>query len=221
MNNRLLIVMNGRCIPAVMQSFEELQGVTVCYIRGRTEMEIAELFPVILRQWERSSGLVGVVSDDVVVTQRTVDRVFDLSAKIGGAPASGWCCLDSTSPIASVCCNDLVDTNPQPSSYELETAEWVRSHAEPFRASFAGLALHVMDRGMWDWYPFGAYGDGKRSWASDYHLSRRLNQDGVPILVDPDAFVLHLKERWQCRDRAPEKQLFIGPRYHDIVWQAA
>lgn len=224
---RLLIVMNPRRIPEAMYSFRNLARVTVCYIRGRTETELVSTIPTILKEWQGTDamqgrrGLVGLISDDTIVGQRALDTTFDQCADIDGMPTSGWCSLDLTSPIASLCRNELSDPRPRDTSYVMERVDWVRAQTHPIRASFTGLALHVMDTDWWDEYPFGVYGDDAHGWASDYHLARRLNKDDVPIMVDPTAEILHLKEVWQKADRHPSKQLYLGRRHHAIEWQRA
>ena len=222
---RLLIVMNARRIPEAMYSLRNLARVSVCYIRGRTETELVATIPQVLDQWQSTEamqgrrGLVGIASDDSIIGQRALDHVFDLSTELDGMPASGWCSLDMTHPLSAVCRNELVDAYPVTESYQMETVEWVRAQMSPIRATFTGMALHVMDTDWWAEYPFGAYGEHAQGWASDYHLSRRLGLSDVPIMVDPRAEVLHLKERWQKADRHPAKQLYLGAEHHAIEWQ--
>jgi hypothetical protein len=215
---RLLIVMNPRRIPAAMSAFAALKNVTVCYIQGRTETEVAQMFPKVIENWGRT-GHVGVVSDDVIVTQHAVDTVFGLCDAIYGMPTSGWCRLDHTSPTSSVCRTDLIDEHPTTTAYQFESAEWVLAQSAPFTASFTGLALHVMHTDWWEEYPFGVYGEHTRGWASDYHLARRLNQNGVDILVHPEGYIDHLKERWLHSDSDPAKRLHLGMLHKAVTWQ--
>lgn len=81
------------------------------------------------------------------------------------------------------------------------------------------MSLTGMSRDMWRRFPLGVYTNGSVGWASDYHLSYRLGQAGIPIVAARAAYVDHVKERWQRHDRSHEKRLLVGEIPAEIVWQ--
>jgi hypothetical protein len=74
-----------------------------------------------------------------------------------------------------------------------------------------------MPRDLWRQFPFGAFGGPSSSWASDFHLSHRLRDAGVPMVAARDGYTEHLKERWLELDRDPRKRLLVGERPAQVI----
>jgi hypothetical protein len=75
-----------------------------------------------------------------------------------------------------------------------------------------------MSREMWARFPFGCFGSGSRGYSSDFHLSRRLRDEGVPMVAAQAGYVTHVKERWNQLDRAESKRLMIGELPAEVRW---
>jgi GT2 family glycosyltransferase len=74
-----------------------------------------------------------------------------------------------------------------------------------------------MSREMWREFPFGCFGTGSRGYSSDFHLSRRLRDAGVPMVAARDGYVTHVKEQWNKLDRGEGRQLLVGVEPADVV----
>jgi GT2 family glycosyltransferase len=105
----------------------------------------------------------------------------------------------------------LMGETPTVGAYDfysfLEVEDWP---GETLPTGFVGFALTCMSREMWREFPFGCFANGPRGYASDFHLTRRLRDAGVPMVAARDGYVTHVKEQWNKLDRAPEKRLMIG-----------
>lgn len=100
-----------------------------------------------------------------------------------------------------------------PLSYGLLDFESVMtSRSEVFKTTLVGFSLTGMSREMWERFPFQAYGRPGHAtgFSSDYSLSKRLQDAGVPIVAAREAFVYHLKEVWNQHDLEPRKRLLVG-----------
>jgi hypothetical protein len=132
-------------------------------------------------------------------------------AAAGHPVVTGWCRLDSTHPLVNITDGPLHGDVPTAGAYRFRRFRDVVEYPEPVvPTGFAGFALTCMSRDLWRQFPFGAYGGPSSSWSSDFHLSARLRDAGIPIVAAREGYVEHLKERWGELDRAPQARLLIG-----------
>lgn len=213
-NDAALVVMNPRRIPEVLDALDALVGVDVCYLTGFTELELMKPMSEALV----SRPIAAIVADDVVVTQKALDNVLAFARENPSACTTGYCNLAETedrADFANVCSLPLADAQPNAYSYHFIRLQDL-AHRGPRPVTFAGMCLTTMHKAMWDRFPFAVYTDGHTGWASDYHLSYRLGQAGIPIwAVGPSC--RHLKTVWNQRDRSPERRLHLGAR--TISWR--
>lgn len=186
-----LVVLNPRRIPECMAAFEALP-VRKVYVRNWTERQIADNWDEILGACDADKVL--VVSDDALVSRGALDSVLGL---LEAHPvATGWCPLAEGHELANLATNVLREGPPNPADYEFVRCDDVRGLVA---TSFAGMCLTGMSRGLWGRFPFECY--SVPGFASDYHLSYRLQQAGVPIVSHGDARCEHVKAVWNVRDR--------------------
>ena len=138
-----------------------------------------------------------------------------------GHPAvTGWCRLDRTHPLANVTRYDLHGNTPFVGAYSFYKAAEIEAADKPYLfTGFMGMCLSGMSRDLWLRHPMGVFGELDVGWSSDFYLSMRLRDAGVPMVVARDAYVDHVKETWLKLDRAEDKRLLIGELPREVIWQ--
>lgn len=216
----LLVVTNPRAIPECMDAFRALT-VDVAYIRGERLPGACARFNDLVGAHPEFTHVL-VCADDCVVEQAAVDAVVGL-LEDGHPAATGWCRLDRTHPHANITIGPIRGDVPVEDAYDWWLADAVRSHRDPVvPTGFMGMSLTGMSREAWLRFPLGCYTNAEGAgWSSDFHLSRRLRDAGIPMAAARDGFVAHVKEAWMQADRAPEKRLRVGEVPSEVVWQCA
>lgn len=214
----LLIVTNPRAIPDCMQAFAALT-VDVAYLRAMPLKHACDAANRVIDQHPEYTHAL-ICADDCIVTQFAVDAVTDALA--AGHPAvTGWCRLDRTHTLANLTSEPLRGGAPTVESYTFTPVGDILDGPELAITHFMGMSLTGMSRDMWQRFPLGCYGTERAGWSSDFHLSARLRDAGVPMLAARDGYVDHVKEVWMRADRAPDKALLVGRRNPEVVWQHA
>lgn len=208
-----LVILNPRRIPDVIRAVEALE-IEKCWLSNMTEIHAAEHFNALVRHTDYARYL--ILSDDAIPSPLALRRVLELHDD-GHAVATGYCNLDSEMPEVNLARNELPPPPPGVNSYDLMTQREVDDTDGVIQTTFAGFSLTCMTREMWLRYPMAATTSGGQM---DYSLSYRLQQDGHAIVSHRDARLVHLKERWNQRDSAIEKQLLVGVLPPEIRWSA-
>jgi hypothetical protein len=212
MTRPLLVILNPRNIPECMSAFAALH-IDKAYVSNYTEAAIAQhAWADLLNRAPWADPLI-VVSDDTIVTQRAVSTVVALAATWPGLCVTGWCPLATGHDLCNLSDNRLPPGPPQADCYKFLRCDDARAERRDLiSTSFTGMALTTMSRDLWQRFPFGVYGaeHGGPGFASDYHLSYRLQQAGVPIISHRDAEIDHVKAQWNESDRTPGRELLIG-----------
>lgn len=211
-----LLVLNPRDIPECVDSIAALP-VDKAWLRSYNECELIDVISDVIAVTDYDHYT--VVSDDVVTPRAAYDAVEHHLAE--GAPVvTGYCNLAANDWRVNLCKTPVGET-PHPRSYDFYTLEEAVAHADPIPTYFTGMCLTGMSRAMWQRFPFECYGVGKHAGnASDLHLSRRLQEAGVPIIAPPEAFCLHVKQRWNEHDTDPQKA-FLWDRPQEVIWERA
>lgn len=220
----LLVFLEPRDIPETQEAVLSL-GIPVLRMMYMYQIEVARRLPPLLPDW---ADPILVISDDAVATQDSFDRVMRM-IEDGAPAATGWCQLGADDPRANLSTEPIKGPLPTADGYTFPPVEWVRAQTGVQRTYFAGHAMTAVRRALWDevggmgvhpsWvdWPRERYFPKPEGWprpfdigcASDHHMSWRLQQRGVPIVYDPQAEVVHLKERWLMADRAPRLALKV------------
>lgn len=208
----LMVVMNPRRIPECLQAFEQAP-LDVAYVQGFREADALLEINKVLRATDYARYL--IVSDDVIVTPDAIQAVVDTSRLNPHQVVTGYCNLDAESPLVNITRRPLSGDLPNPAAYDFYRLDELPAHGT-IRTGFAGLALTCLPRPLLPTVlPLGWYGSG---WASDFHLSKRLERAGVEIIAPAAGFVWHVKERWNEPDQSPDKRLHIR-KCGTVAWQ--
>ena len=212
----LLAVLNPRNIPECIDSLEALP-VDKVWIKRMTEAQIAAEWPRITTEArERGYTHLSVISDDTIVPQGSWNAIVQNAP--ADIPVTGWCNLQlhadsrvnlSDSPLQTV--------RPEIVSYDFPTAWDVLAGPELRPTFFTGMCLTTMPLKLWEDFPFMVYPPG---FASDYHLSWRLQAADIPIRCVRRAFVKHVKSTFNTTDRTEGRELLIGKEPAKVVWDA-
>jgi hypothetical protein len=158
---------------------------------------------------------IGVIADDCIVTQEALDAVL---ADLDHVDAvTGWCRLDRTHPLANVTTGPMKLRHPGIDAYGpwYQAREIIERAGERLPTGFMGFALTFLSRELWDRFPMQPLAPDGKGFASDFSLSLRLQDAGVPMWVTSCSEVVHVKERWGWEwtpDAEPRKRLLIGER---------
>lgn len=209
---RLIVIWTARSIPTCWHHFEALTGVGKLWINSHTEWDLADALPDLLDQLPEYE-LVGFAPDDGIFSQQSVDRVFDtLEEKLADGPCAvgGWSNCDFTHHYTNIGNPSYNGTAPRAvADYELLPIEHVAAQRHPFLAGFCGHSLLAMHRTQW-MHPdtrLSPLGSRPHGCMSDYSQCERLHNAGIPLWVDPRAFIGHLKLDHTVSDTSGWKQL--------------
>jgi GT2 family glycosyltransferase len=205
----ILAIMNPRQIPECISAFKKLD-VRKAWLQNYTEWQLVEVIASLVRDETIHFSHLCLVADDCIVTQQALDAVLKF-ARQGDPVVTGYCRLDSTHPDVNITRRPLMGETPTVGAYDfysfLEVEEWP---GETVPTGFVGFALTCMSREMWREFPFGCFGAAPRGYSSDFHLSRRLRDSGVPMVAARDGYVTHVKEQWNVLDKGEGRQLLVG-----------
>ena len=204
----LLAVMNPRRIPECIASLEALD-VRKAWLSNYTEWELQEVIHALVLDRQVPFTHLLLVADDCIVTQQALDAVLELAQE--HPVATGYCRLDWSHPLVNITKRPLHGHKPVVGAYDFYTLEEVQEWTEPVvPTGFVGFALTCMSRSMWSEFPFGAFGGAHQAWSSDFHLSMRLRDAGVPMVAAREGLVGHLKREWNKLDKTPGRELLVG-----------
>lgn len=219
MSRVLVMVMNPRAIPDCVASFRALQT-DVAWMTGYTAAEVYGVTADVVHSTRYDHYL--LVPDDCVVSQAAVNAVVALLDD-GHPAATGWCRLAVGDERANLTTTPIRGDRPSVSGYDWWLADDVAAHPdEVVPTGFMGMALTGMDRGMWLRYPHDGYRSSRgNSFSSDFHLSRRLRDAGIPMVAARSGYIDHRKEIWNRRDRSPENRLMVGELPRQVTIQTS
>jgi hypothetical protein len=207
--NAALVILNPRDIPVCKQALAEL-AIPKLWLTGWTEKQIADdVFPRLLSDYCFEQYL--LVSDDAIVRQHAVQAVLD---ELRWNPVvTGYSQRSHTDWQVNLTRGPLKYEHPVVGAYDFLSYHEVVSHPEPTLPTwFAGMSITGMSREMWQRFPFGCYSDEQspNGYASDFHLSRRLQDAGVPITACRDAFAYHWRHEWRHTNDRRDDKLLVG-----------
>lgn len=220
MFNPCLLVMNPRRILRCLRAIDALQGVDKFWLSFMWESELVDVIATIIHRTPYSHYI--VISDDGAPTQEALDLVCDrlLATSLPEVCVTGYCNNYIGSSRVNITRTPFAKLNyPDWSDYDwFERDEVERSRDRTIRTHFAGMALTGMSREMWTRFPFQVLTNrDARGYCSDWSLSRRLQDAGIPILAPKGAFMEHVST--ENRDQSGERELLNGKIRAEVRWQ--
>lgn len=213
----LLFVTNPRRIPAAIEAFRALP-IDVAFVSGYTQSQAVGPIAELIESTDYDVYL--ACADDCVVDPSAVDAVLALLDEY--PVATGWCRLDRTHDFANITTEPLRGDRPVEDAYSWWRADDVFAYPSvAVPTFFTGMCLTAMSRDLWLRYPYRVYGESGPGYSSDFRLSVRLRDDGVPIVAAREGYVEHLKERWLRLDEDPEMRLLIGEIPAEVTIETA
>jgi hypothetical protein len=207
----LLMVMNPRTIPQCMEALEALQ-IDKVWLKNWTERELIAVIADVVENTDHD--VIGLVSDDTTPPQSTLDLILD--AFEPSAVYTGYCNMDEKTENVNLSSAPLIIQDQAGyDCYTFPTRDEVENAGGLFRSWFAGFAMTFMSRDMWLQFPFDCVGDP--GYQSDYRLSVRLQQAGVPIFAPMGAFMHHWR-RGESTGHLPGGELVVGEGRGSVVW---
>jgi hypothetical protein len=199
----VLIVLNARRIPEVLEAIEELdidrlwvRNLWMHEIEARWD-EVEEAFSEYAWAW--------IMCDDVVVSQDALNAVRELAGE-GFPVVTGYCNLDAVDPRVMLTRSRL-GPRSEVGAYDFYSLREVKEGPRVLPTTFVNYCLTGMSVEMWREYPLRNESEGN---AADFNLSRRLVEDGIVAVAHRDAFCWHLKDEWNTPNRDPRKRLLMG-----------
>ena len=212
----LLAILNPREIPEFEASVELLPVPTV-RLRGYTEVELADGVWAHVLASAKAKGYthISLISDDLIVPPDSLEAILRHATLWPDRVTTGWANVDEENQDAGITYQPLKDAEPTATSYAFPTWRDVLAGPRIQTTYFTGFVATTCTITMWEQYPYQVYGEG---WAADYHMSRRLFEDGVRIDCLREAFCLHLKENRGRPTTKPERKLLIGQMKREVRW---
>lgn len=205
-----LVILNPRDIPEVKDAIADLD-IPKLWLTGYTERELAaSVFDYALRETSFDRYL--VVSDDIIIRRPALDAVLQ-ALDDGIEVATGYSQRSHTDWTVNVTAGPLRDSRPTVGAYDFRQYREIISWPEPLVPTwFAGMSITGMSREMWQRFPFGCFtdGDSDAGYASDFHLSRRLQDERVPVYAVREAFAYHWRHEWAHTNHPDDAPLLIG-----------
>lgn len=207
--NVALIVLKPRRIEVTEQALAELpDDLTVIELVGYTEGELAAgVFAQALNLYPHDYYL--VASDDLIVRWAAVQAVIPKLSP--DWCTTGYCQFTHTDWRVNVTRRPLVGDTPSHASYDFLSFHEMVSGPATRRTWFAGMSLTGMSVEMWQEFPFDCFTDEHgRGYASDFHLSKRLQAADVPVQAVRDGFAYHWRHEQAHTNDPRDDRLAIG-----------
>ncbi len=216
MNRTALIVLKPRQIAVTDAAIEELRGfLPIVQLIGYTEAELeAGAFTEGLETARADFYL--VASDDLIVRRPAIAAVTDILD--ADRAATGYCQFSHTDWRVNITRRPLSTDLPVENAYSFLSFHEVVCKPPSFQTWFTGMSLTAMSREMWQQFPFGCFKDQPedRGYASDFHLSRRLQNAGIPIICARDAFTYHWRYEQRHTNDPRDDRVLTGDIPKDI-----
>ena len=210
-----LMVLNPRRIPRCMTAIEALK-IDKCWFSAMTEIGVVPRFSEVMEESDYDRYI--IISDDATPTQAALDKVLSIHDK-GHPVVTGYSNLDATSPFVNLSNKTLHAPPPTVGAYDLMLQSEVDIYGDDLiPTKFAGFSLTCMSRDLWLRFPYQVTDAGAQT---DYALSWRLQEAGIPIVSHKDTFVYHVKEVWNVGDKAHEKRSMVGELEPSVYWTYA
>lgn len=208
--NVALVILKPRQIPATEQALAELpHWFPVIELVGYTERQLAEgVFAEALNRHPHDFYM--VASDDLIIRWSAVAAIIRQLKE--ETVTTGYCQFTHTDWRVNVTRKPLQGDLPAQSAYDFLSFHELVSGPPTRQTWFTGMSLTAMSAAMWKTFPFGCFTDSPddKGYASDFHLSRRLQDAGVPITVVREAFAYHWRYEQRHTNDPRDDRVLVG-----------
>ena len=214
----LLIILKVRELDYVLASYRNY-NISRVFIAGYRESELEDLgiFSLVVEQAKQKDYThISVVSDDGLINNKAFDKVIQMAKKYPVSTA--FCKIDRKSTLVNLAKSSLIPTIPAVlDDYNLFDYSELKDDLD-IRTYFTGMALTTMSVDLWQQFPFKCFraSNSPNGYASDYFLSKRLQDANIPIFTHKDTEIIHEKE---VNSTDIGQTLFIGEKYRNIIWE--
>ena len=214
----LLIVLKVRDLDYVLTSYRNY-NVSRVFIAGykETELEDMGIFSLVIEQAkEKGYTHISVISDDALINNKAFDKVLEMTNKY--LVNTAFCKIDRKSTLVNIAKSPLTTVVPLTlSDYNLFDYSELENDID-IRTYFTGMALTTMPTNLWQKFPFKCFraSSSPYGYASDYFLSKRLQDAQIPIFTHKDTEIIHEKD---VNSTNIGQTLFIGEQYRKITWE--
>lgn len=214
----LLIILKVRQLDYVLASYRNY-NISRVFIAGYKESELENLgiFSYVVEQAkEKGYTHISVVSDDGLINNKAFDKVLEMANKYPVTTA--FCKIDRRSTLVNLAKSPLIQTIPAAlDDYNLFDYSEIKNDVD-ILTYFTGMALTTMSIDLWQQFPFKCFraSYSPNGYASDYFLSKRLQDASIPIFTHKDTEIIHEKD---VNSTDIGQTLFIGEKYRYIVWE--
>lgn len=210
----LLLVFNPRDISECVESISRLP-IDKAWLRSYTEEELRDVIAGIVEDDSLPYDYFLAVSDDCVVKRGALEAVLSIAEEY--PVVTGYCRLDSTHPFVNITRRPLFGDSPVVGAYDFYSYAEVLGSGPVLDTGFVGFALTGMSKELWRRFPFSPIGGGPTACASDFYLSIRLRDAGIPMRAATSGYCEHVKNVWNVRDNDERKRLLIGERPSEVI----
>ena len=186
-----LIILNARHIEPVKAALAELP-IAKIWLTGYTELEISNgVFADAIASTSFDRYLVS--SDDILIRPHALAAVIDVWER-GYDVVTGYSQRSHTDWTVNLTEAPIQTLTPGKGAYRFREYADVAAWPDPIVPTwFAGFSITGMPRDLWERFPFGCFHDGINDpgHASDFHLSLRLQEAGIPIGAAREGFAYH------------------------------
>ena len=214
----LLVILKVRDLDYVLASYRNY-NISRVFIAGYKETELEDLgifSSVINCAKEKGYTHISVISDDGLINNKAFDKVLEMAKKYPVSTA--FCKIDRRSTLVNLAKSPLIQTKPAAlNDYNLFDYSEIKNDVD-IRTYFTGMALTTMSIDLWQQFPFKCFraSNSPNGYASDYFLSKRLQDANIPIFTHKDTEIIHEKE---VNSTDIGQTLFIGEQYRYILWE--
>lgn len=212
--NDALAIMHAREVRPALDALRWLD-VPKFWLCGFTEREISDGFDVFLHSVKLGGfDWLWFVSDDAIVRPHALDAVRYVADHHPENVVTGYSQRDHTDMTVNLTDRPLsgnLESPPTAESYSFLKLHQVMSHPRPSLPTwFTGMSLTGMSLTRWHEFPFNCF--GTPGYASDFHLSLRLQKAKVPIIAARDAFCYHWRSHWIYHKDSVDEKVQLGRR---------
>ena len=202
-----LIVMHAREIEPCMAAFHELD-IPKIWMTGYTERGIANI--AFTEALKHDFDWFWVASDDIIIRQPALDAVRRIRDTGDHAVVTGYSQGSHTDWTVNLTSEPL-RPGPLETAYVFRQYSECVSHPDPVIPTwFTGMTMTGMSKHMWYRFPFDCFSDP--GYASDFHISTRLQEAGVPIVAAREGFAYHWRHNRIWGDERDGTCTLLGQR---------